>query len=118
MLSTRLAETIKKLGLMPGIITMEEAKLETTGGKTNLAREKVSERLCPTLASRTGSRKVSVVFPRPSSKTGHNGGKRKPKTRGAVKPSKGENGWRWREDLPSFQDHREENGKKKSGCFR
>ena len=75
MLSTRLAETIKKLGLMPGINTMEEAKLETTGGKTNLAREKVSERLCPTLASRTGSRKVSVVFPRPSSKTGHNGGK-------------------------------------------
>ena len=43
MLSTRLAETIKKLGLMPGKNTMEEAKLETTGGKTNLAREKVSE---------------------------------------------------------------------------
>ena len=64
MLSTRLAETIKKLGLMPGKNTMEEAKLETTGGKTNLAREKVSERLCcvPCFSFSPGKNNRSYAF--------------------------------------------------------
>ena len=50
MLTTLLTESIKKLGLMPGINTKcKKLNQKTTEGETNLAREKVSERLCPAL---------------------------------------------------------------------